>query len=79
VSVLRDEVRVFSTRPDKTVTLLVVHPGGAHVETQGLAFPLRDELVHRSSTRGVSNVTLGDEFEVRVRGGVLLVLREWAD
>lgn len=79
VSVLRDEVRAFSTRPDKTVTLLVVHPAGAHVETEGLAYPLRDELVHRSSTRGVSNVTLGDEFEVRVRGGVLLVLREWAD
>lgn len=79
VSVLRDEARSFATRPDRTVTLLVVHPDGARVATNGLAYPLRDELVHRSSTRGVSNVTVGDEFEVRVDGGVLLVLREWAD
>jgi thiamine pyrophosphokinase len=79
VSVLRDEARTFAAPPGRTVTLLVVHPERARVETEGLAYPLRNELVHRSSTRGVSNVTLGDEFTVRVQGGVLLVLREWAD
>ena len=79
VSVLRDETRTFLTAPDRTVTLLVVHPEGVRVETRGLAYPLRDEVVYRSSTRGVSNITVGDEFEVRVAGGVLLVLREWAD
>jgi thiamine pyrophosphokinase len=79
VSVLRDETRTFVSTPEQTVTLLVVHPEGARIATQGLAYPLRDEVVYRSSTRGVSNVALGDLFEVRVDGGVLLVLREWAD
>ena len=79
ITVLRDETRAIVVRAGATVTLLVVDDRAARVTTRGLLYPLDDELVYRSSTRGVSNVAVGEEIEVRVDGGVLFVLREWAD
>ena len=79
ITVLRDETRAIVVRPGATVTLLVVDARAARVTTRGLLYPLDDELVYRSSTRGVSNVAVDEEIEVRVDGGVLFVLREWAD
>lgn len=79
VLVLRDETRTFPVRPGATVTLLVIDAHAVRVTTTGLRYPLVDEPVLRSSTRGVSNVAEGDEVTVTVDGGVLFVLHEWAD
>lgn len=79
VAVLRDETRRMAVRPEATVTLLVIDTHAARVSTRGLRYPLVDEPLLRSSTRGVSNVAERDEIEVAVDGGVLFVLHEWAD
>lgn len=79
LQVLRDESRTFSTRPGAMVTLLVLDAPSVRVTTDGLQYPLRDEPLRRFSTRGVSNVALGTACSVRVTGGVLFVLHEWAD
>jgi thiamine pyrophosphokinase len=79
VRVLRDETRSFAIRPGATVTLLVIDTHAARVTTEGLRYPLDDEPVLRSSTRGVSNVAERDTVTVTVDGGVLFVLHEWAD
>ena len=69
----------MDTSPGQTVTILVIEPSSARITTSGLEYPLGDEEVNQSSTRGVSNVALGDRIAVTVNGGVALVLREWAD
>jgi thiamine pyrophosphokinase len=79
VHLVRDETQRIATRPGATVTLLVVDAPAARVTTEGLQYPLRDEPLQRFSTRGVSNVALGGSCTVRVAGGALFVLHEWAD
>lgn len=79
VAVVRDGSRSFAVRPGATVTLLVIDTHAARVTTEGLRYPLVDEPVLRSSTRGVSNVAESGEIRVTVDGGVLFVLHEWAD
>ncbi len=79
ISVVRNERRTLRARKGALVSLLVIDAPAVRVTTTGLEYPLRDELVYRSSTRGVSNVAIDGAFEVQVDGGALLAMREWAD
>ncbi len=57
-----------------TVTLLSLHGTCSGVSTEGLEWPLDDDLLDAAHTRGVSNRVLGEEFEVSVDAGVVTVL-----
>ncbi len=52
--------------------------GPARIRTDGLEYPLVDELVEPGSSRGVSNVVLGEGATIRVSEGVVLALRPGA-
>jgi thiamine pyrophosphokinase len=73
VYVVRDEVAVDAVAGD-LVTLLPVGGAAEGVETEGLLYPLRGEPLLPGSTRGVSNVFVGDSARIRLRGGVLLAV-----
>jgi thiamine pyrophosphokinase len=55
-------------------SLLPVGGPALGVRTEGLRFPLRDEDLHPSSTRGVSNEFLEPRATVSLREGVLLAV-----
>jgi thiamine pyrophosphokinase len=67
--------RVLPGGPGQVLTLLALGGPALGVSTAGLRYPLEDEDLHPGSTRGVSNELTGDEAEVWLRGGTLLVIR----
>jgi thiamine pyrophosphokinase len=44
------------------------------VQTQGLEYPLDDETLSISKTRGISNVMLGNSATIQIRDGILLCI-----
>jgi thiamine pyrophosphokinase len=74
VHVIRGE-RELEGREGELVSLLALHGSAEGVRTQGLAFPLTDETLEPGSSRGVSNVFLGQAARVSVARGVVLAVR----
>jgi thiamine pyrophosphokinase len=74
VHVVRDE-RELAGEPGEIVSLLAVDGPAEGVRTDGLAFPLAGETLQPGSSRGVSNVFLGESARVSLEQGVLLVVR----
>lgn len=61
--------------PGELVSLLALHEPATDVRTEGLAYPLRGEVLLPGSSRGVSNVLTAPVARVAIGGGVLLVVR----
>jgi thiamine pyrophosphokinase len=74
VHVVRDE-RALAGEPGEIVSLLAVHGPAEGVRTEGLAFPLAGETLLPGSSRGVSNVFLGETARVSLEQGVVLAVR----
>ena len=74
VHVIRGERTMQGTAGD-LVTLLALGEPASGVTTEGLAYPLASESLDAGSTRGVSNVFVGEEVTVSVARGVLLAVR----
>jgi thiamine pyrophosphokinase len=55
-----------------TVSLIPLGGDAIGVSTQGLEYPLRDEILYFGATRGLSNVMLGEMAEVSLANGLLL-------
>ena len=74
VAVVRDNHTM--TAPAGTVVSLFAVDGPARgVTTEGLRYPLRDEVLDPLSSRGVSNEFAGGPAAVHVARGALLVIR----
>jgi thiamine pyrophosphokinase len=71
--IVRGERRLEG-RPGALLSLFALG-GPARIRTEGLEYPLVDEVVEPGSSRGVSNVFLDDAATVRVTEGVVLALR----
>jgi thiamine pyrophosphokinase len=74
LTVVRHAARLHG-RVGEIVTLLAAHGPAVGITTEGLQFPLADEDLQPGSTRGVSNVLLGEHASVRVRTGVLVAVQ----
>ncbi|MBW3666240.1 MAG: thiamine diphosphokinase [Actinobacteria bacterium] len=66
--------RVLHGDAGATVTILAVGGDADGVTTRGLKWNLKEETLAPGSTRGVSNVMTGPVADIRVEGGVLLVI-----
>ena len=66
----------FSGEPGDLLSLIAVGGPASGVSTEGLEFPLEDDVLLASSTRGVSNVLAQDRAVVRLRSGVLLAIHQ---
>ncbi len=74
VAVVRDHHTM--TAPAGTVVSLFAVDGPARgVTTEGLRYPMRDEVLDPLSSRGVSNEFAGGPAAVRLCHGVLLIIR----
>lgn len=75
---LVDREAMIAGRIGDTVSLLPLG-GDAHgITTQGLQYPLNDATLHFARSRGVSNVLVANPASVRLRVGLLLVVRQFA-
>jgi thiamine pyrophosphokinase len=73
LTVITDEAQLCGA-PGGLLTLVPLG-GSAHgVSTEGLEYPLRDEDLDAGTTRGVSNVFVGETATVRVRRGIVLAV-----
>ena len=72
--VVRGDRRLHGTAGE-LLTLLPLGGEAEAVTTEGLEYPLAGETLEPGSTRGVSNVFLGDEVRITLEGGVLLAVR----
>jgi len=68
-------VRTLAARVGEVVTLLAVGGPATGVTTAGLRYPLHDEPLGPTSSRGVSNLVTDDPFTLTLRAGCLLVIR----
>ena len=59
-------------RAGDTVSLIPLAGEAGPVTTQGLEYPLRAEMLAFGSTRGVSNVMLGETASIEIEQGMLL-------
>lgn len=59
------------------VSLIPLDAAVEGIVTDGLQYPLRAETLWRGSTRGISNVLLGDRAHVRWTRGQLLIAHLW--
>jgi len=63
----------------ETVSLLAWGETIARVTTTGLRWALKDEPLHPSETRGISNFMLSDHAEIAVSRGILLCIHHFRD
>jgi thiamine pyrophosphokinase len=59
------------------VSLIPISERVRGITTNGLEYPLRGETLERGSTRGISNVMLGERATVAWEDGTLLVVHLW--
>jgi thiamine pyrophosphokinase len=66
----------FTAQPGAIVTLLAAGGDAIGITTKGLQYPLHSEDLPAGTSRGVSNVVVGDEpVSVGLRAGTLLVIQ----
>lgn len=58
----------------EVVSLIPLDKAVEGIRTEGLEYPLRDETIERGSTRGISNVMLGERAVVSWSYGTLLIV-----
>jgi len=73
VYVVRGE-RVIEGRPGELVSLFALHGPAEDVRTEGLTYSLDGETLEPGSTRGVSNVLVGERARVSTGSGVLVAV-----
>jgi len=71
---VRDRVEIEEARIGDLVSLLPLCSEARGVRTEGLRYPLRGEILHRASSRGISNVVLSLPARVALAEGSLLVV-----
>jgi thiamine pyrophosphokinase len=66
---------VIEGAPDSLLTLLAAGGDALGITTTGLRYPLHDATLRPGTTRGVSNVLVGDRGTVVLSHGTLLVIQ----
>jgi thiamine pyrophosphokinase len=69
----KEFTRVRGT-PGDLVSLVPIDKRVAGIKTQGLEYPLHGETLERGSTRGISNVMLEAEAEIRWQKGWMIIV-----
>ena len=74
VTVIRDQAALAGPAGD-LVSLFAMHGDALGVRTEGLLYPLDDEVLRPGATRGVSNELTTGIATVSIRGGVLVAVQ----
>jgi len=69
-----DNVKLKST-PNETISLYAFN-SNTRITSSGLKYPLRDVSLPFGEKESTSNVALSDNFELKISGGIVFVIRE---
>jgi thiamine pyrophosphokinase len=75
VYVLRpgDTLKILGESGD-TVSLIPLHPGETRVTSEGLKYPLKNDLLEFGFTRGISNCLLDNKAQIKLITGLMVVI-----
>ena len=65
--------------PGERVSLLPLHGPAMGIQTQGLLYPLNDEILHPDRTRGISNALTAPSAQVTLQSGLLICIHAFND
>ena len=68
---------LFTDAAGCLVSLIALSPGVEGITLDGFLYPLRNETLTMSESRGVSNIISNDRAGISIRSGNLLVIRYW--
>lgn len=68
---------IFTDAAGCLISLLALSARVEGVTLQGFRYPLHDETLVISESRGISNIITGDRASIHIRSGNLLVIRYW--
>jgi thiamine pyrophosphokinase len=68
---------VFTDSAGCLVSLLALCSKVEGITLQGFLYPLNDEALTMSASRGISNIISADQAVIHIRSGNLLVIRYW--
>ena len=68
-----DSLELIGQQGD-TVSLIPLAGPAAKISTRGLEYPLKEETLDFGSTRGISNVMLGESASINLQQGLLLII-----
>ena len=77
LTLVRDRLTILGNLGD-TVSLLPLCAEVTHVTTTGLEYPLQDESLRYSFSRGISNRLIEREATITLGEGLLLVVHRWS-
>jgi thiamine pyrophosphokinase len=69
----RDQAEVHGRRGD-LVSLIPWGGAATGVRTNGLKWPLSDEMLYPEKTRGISNEMLAESAQIEITSGLLLII-----
>jgi thiamine pyrophosphokinase len=78
VSLINDSIYIDGKKGD-LVSLIPLTEEVEGVITDGLYYPLKDETLFLGSTRGNSNVMIDDKAIVKIKSGLLLVIKTFGE
>lgn len=73
------QVVEISGNPGDVVSLVPLGGEARGITTQGLEYPLENGTLNFGSTRGISNVLLGEKATVQLRSGLLLCIVNYSN
>lgn len=74
IYLLRDRL-IINGRSGQTLSIIPVTADARGISTSGLEYPLDNETLYFSSTRGISNVMTADICEITIKEGLALVVK----
>ena len=69
----------LETRKNRTISLVPYGDTAHIIDSKGLLYPLKDLVLKRDDTRGISNVAESEKVGFFVKEGRVLVLESWRD
>jgi thiamine pyrophosphokinase len=69
----------IKSKPGYPLSLIPLAGDVIGITSHGLEYPLQDEILFFGSSRGVSNVFIGDHAQIHVREGLLLCVYDWSE
>ncbi|MCI8980695.1 MAG: thiamine diphosphokinase [Clostridia bacterium] len=74
IYLLRDRL-IINGKCGQTLSIIPVTADARGISTRGLEYPLDNETLYFSSTRGISNVMTADTCEITIKEGLALVVK----
>ena len=74
ISAVFDYIKIYK-KNGSSVSLIPLSQKTGIIQTKGLKYKLKNDSLFRNNTRGISNIMVSKEAEIRLNKGILLVIQ----